>query len=119
MQCEDGGVSSSQQSEPPSTVFHTDGGADASSARPVIVRIHPMGLTAVVLFLFAVSFPALGNPKLFGWMVAIPVIAAFWVVRVRTTVTEDGLRTRRLFSSRTIEWSEVAGLQSPDRKSVV
>ena len=87
MQCEDRGVSSSQQSEPPGTVSHTGDGTDAPSARPVVVRIHPMALTAVVLFLFAVSFPVLGNPRLFGWMVAIPIVAAVWVVRVRTTVT--------------------------------
>lgn len=111
VQCEDEGVSSPQQSEPPSTVSHTSPPVPSQ-----VIRVQPLALAVVALGLFGTSFPALGSPVLFGWLLILPIVAAYWVLRVRTTVTPDGLRTRSMFSSRTVPWSEVSGLRFPKRR---
>ncbi|MGU3434206.1 PH domain-containing protein [Actinomycetes bacterium M1A6_2h] len=104
-------MSSPQQSEPPSTVSHTP-----ASAPSQVIRVQPLALAVVALCLFGASFPALGWPLGFGWLLILPIVAGYWVLRVRTTVTPDGLRTRSMFSSRTVPWSEVSGLRFPTRR---
>ncbi|TJZ81707.1 PH domain-containing protein [Rhodococcus oryzae] len=37
------------------------------------------------------------------------------MLRVRTTVTAEGLRLRRMFSTETIEWSQIKGFRFPKR----
>ncbi|MDQ1179962.1 hypothetical protein QE397_001417 [Rhodococcus sp. SORGH_AS 301] len=114
MQCEDGGVSSSQQSEPPVTVSHTESPtSDASPAAPTVFRIPALALSGVALFLFGVTFPVVGAPELFGWMLALPVLLGYWIIRVRTTVTPERFVSRRAFRSTTVPWSSVTGLLFP------
>lgn len=114
VQCEDEGVSSSQQSEPPQTVSHTGSPAtDASPAAPTVFRIPPLALSGVALFLFGVSFPVVGAPALFGWMLALPVALAYWILRVRTVVTPEHFVSRRAFGSTTTPWTSVTGLLFP------
>lgn len=115
VQCEDGGVSSPQQSEPPQTVSHTgDPAPDRSPAPdPEVFRVDPLTLAAVALLLFGASFPVAGAPLLFWWVLAIPAFAAYWVLRVRTTVDGRGLVARRPFTTTTVAWSDVAGITFP------
>lgn len=116
VQCEDGGVSSPQQSEPPRTVSHTGDPAPDRSPAPdgaEVFRIDPLTLAAVALLLFGASFPVAGAPLLFFWVLAIPAFAAYWVLRVRTTVDGRGLVARRPFTTTTVAWSDVAGITFP------
>lgn len=114
VQCEDVGVTSSQQSEPPVTVSHTDDPApDASPVAPTVFRVPALALSGVALFLFGVTFPVVGAPALFGWMLALPLLLAYWILRVRTTVTPEHFVSRRAFGSTTVEWSSVTGLLFP------
>jgi hypothetical protein len=80
-----------------------------------VIRISPLALFAVVLLLVCILFPALGWPHLLGWLLAVPLALAYWILRVRTTVSETGLRTRSLRGSEFIEWREIKGLRFPKR----
>ncbi len=120
VQCEDEGVSSPQQSEPPPSVSHTgDPAPDRSPTHKSevdsteVFRIDPLTLAAVALLLFGASFPVAGAPLLFWWFPAIPASATYWVLRVRTTVDGRGLVARRPFTTTSVAWSDVAGITFP------
>jgi len=110
MQCQDEGVSPSQQSEPPDTSSHTP---DPS---PQVIRLPRLALVGVALLLFGVSFPAASWPAAFGWLFIVPIVVAIWVVRVRTVVSIDGLSLRRIVGSEFVPWESVRGIHFPDRR---
>ncbi|QUD84463.1 PH domain-containing protein [Gordonia polyisoprenivorans] len=47
----------------------------------------------------------------FGWTFAVPVLLAVWIWRIKTVVTEDGLRAVGTFGSREVAWPDIEGLQ--------
>ncbi|RPA62245.1 PH domain-containing protein [Gordonia oryzae] len=51
------------------------------------------------------------NLAWFGWTFAVPVLLAVWIRRIKTVVTEDGLRAVGTFGSRDVEWPDIDGLQ--------
>ncbi|MYR05030.1 PH domain-containing protein [Gordonia sp. SID5947] len=53
-----------------------------------------------------------------GWTLILPVLLGWWIVRIRTVVTEDGLKAVHTFSTREIAWNELDGLQFPRWSSV-
>ncbi|MFC7447340.1 PH domain-containing protein [Rhodococcus daqingensis] len=79
------------------------------------VHISKLGLLAVGLLAICLSPIVLTNPALLSVLLVIPVVVGWWMLRVRTTVTADGLRLRRMFSSETIGWSEIKGFRFPKR----
>lgn len=109
LQCEDVEVSTPQQPVPPQPSSHT-----ANNPRQVI-RISKLAYLGCAFLLFAVTFPIFGWPLAFGWLLAAPILAVFWVARVRTTVTSEGLELRRLVTSRTLTWPQIEGLRFPER----
>lgn len=119
-QCDDGGVSSPHQSVPPQVSSHSasgersDRGSEAGTSRHVI-RINRLSLIAVLMLFFCVSFPALGWPAAFGWLIALPIVVAIWILRVQTTLTADGIETRRMFGSGRVQWSQIKGIRFPKR----
>ncbi|MBJ8343420.1 PH domain-containing protein [Antrihabitans sp. YC2-6] len=80
-----------------------------------MIRFPRLGLLGAAMLLFCVSFPVLGWPALFGWLLLVPIVAAVWVVRTRTVVTDDGLDLRTLFGKRHLDWTEIKGLRIPKR----
>jgi len=94
---------------PPQSSSHTP--ADSRQ----VIRISPLALIACIFLLFCLSFPVLGWPAAFGWTLVIPFLVAAWVLRVRTTVSPDGLELRRAFSSQSISWDEIKGFRFPKR----
>ncbi|WP_430335678.1 PH domain-containing protein [Rhodococcus sp. ACT016] len=80
-----------------------------------VIRISPLALIACIFLLFCMSFPVLGWPAAFGWMLVIPFLVGAWVLRVRTTVTPEGLELRRAFSSQSISWDQIKGFRFPKR----
>lgn len=110
MQCEDEGVSPSQQSEPPDISSHTP---DPS---PQVIRLPRLALVGVALLVFGVAFPAISWPAAFGWLFVLPIAVAVWVIRVRTVIGRDGLAMRRVFGSDSVRWDEVRGIHFPDRR---
>ncbi|MDJ0391982.1 PH domain-containing protein [Rhodococcus sp. G-MC3] len=103
-------MSPSQQSEPPDISSHTP---DPS---PQVIRLPRLALVGVVLLFFGVCFPALSWPAAFGWLFIVPIAVAFWVLRVRTTVSSEGLAMRRVLGSDQLTWDEVKGIHFPDRR---
>ena len=96
-------------SVPPGSSSHTP-----ESDRHVI-RITRLALLGVVFLLFGASFPAAGWPAVFGWLLLVPVALAVYVLRNRTTVTNEGLVLRSTFGSRTVAWADIKGVRFPKR----
>ncbi|MDI9917780.1 PH domain-containing protein [Rhodococcus sp. IEGM 1379] len=80
-----------------------------------VIRISQLAYMACAFLLFAVSFPIFGWPVAFGWLVILPIFAVYLVARLRTTVSNDGLEVRSMFSKRTLSWDEVKGFRFPKR----
>lgn len=105
-------MSSPQQSVPPAQSSHTtESGTDTGR----VIRIPRLGHLAVFLLLFCVAFPFFGWPQVLWFLFAIPIAAAWWVERTRTTVSAAGLDLRTAFGSRHVDWSQVRGLRIPKR----
>ncbi|MFW0791917.1 PH domain-containing protein [Gordonia sp. CPCC 205333] len=80
---------------------------------PVTIRISGIAYLAVLMAaLVAVIFAGV-NLAIFGWVLVIPVVLAFWIHRLRTVVTEDGLRAVSTFRTTDVTWAELDGLQFP------
>lgn len=74
------------------------------------------GSTIIVIFLLAVGMTP------FAWtapgmlvLYLIPVGWLYWVLRVRTTVTPDGIFVRKLFSGEHLPWSGLRGFATDKR----
>ncbi|MGH8881744.1 MAG: PH domain-containing protein [Stackebrandtia sp.] len=80
-----------------------------------MIRIPRLGHLGVFLLLFSVAFPFFGWPQVLWILFVIPIAAAWWVERTRTTVSAAGLDLRTAFGSRHIDWSQVRGLRIPKR----
>ncbi|MCZ4554409.1 hypothetical protein ABIC28_000790 [Rhodococcus sp. PvR044] len=102
-------MSSSSQPVPPNSSSHT--------AEPIEQSIHisKLGLLAVGLLAICLSPVVLTKPVPLLLLLLIPVAVAWWMLRVRTTVTAEGLRLRRMFSTENIEWSQIKGFRFPKR----
>ncbi|MFI7666571.1 PH domain-containing protein [Nocardia sp. NPDC049526] len=117
-------MSSPHQSVPPAKSSHTPaaGSETGSSPEPTepkqtaqVIRITQMAHLGVVVLLFCVFFAFVGWPIGLWWLLLLPVAAAVWVERTRTTVSEDGLDLRTVFGSRHLDWAQVAGVGIPKR----
>ncbi|MGV9411163.1 PH domain-containing protein [Nocardia sp. NPDC003693] len=80
-----------------------------------MIRLPRLAHLGVFLLLFSVAFPFFGAPKVLWVLFAIPIALAVWIERSRTKVSESGIDTRSMFSSRHIDWADVRGLRIPKR----
>ncbi len=78
--------------------------------KKLVFRIPATALLAAGLIAICVTPVAWLAPGLQALYV-IPVGYAYWVVRNRTTVTEDELVARGLFGSTTVKWSELKSIR--------
>ena len=82
-----------------------------------VFRIPPLAILGAVLLAFCATPAAFGAPGF--WLVyLLPVAVVVWVLRVRTTVDEEGLTVRRLVGSRRVPWSEIRSLHLRDKGGV-
>ncbi|WLP90133.1 MULTISPECIES: PH domain-containing protein [Gordonia] len=78
---------------------------------PQTFRLSKLAYFAVPMaFLVALVLAGASLPWL-GWTLILPVFLALWIARIRTVVTEDGLRAVSTFSARDVSWPEIEGLQ--------
>lgn len=94
-----------------------DGGNDRNSEPDApVLRIRPtrIGLLPVVILAFCVLPLATATPWLL-LLLALPVLALAWVLRVGVDVGPAGVTVRALLGHRHIPWSDVAGLRSSSR----
>ncbi|WP_245753710.1 PH domain-containing protein [Geodermatophilus ruber] len=66
-------------------------------------------LPVVLLFVCFVplAFAASWTPV----VLLVPLLAAFWVLRVGVDVADDGVTVRSLLGSRRVAWADVAGIR--------
>jgi hypothetical protein len=82
-----------------------------------VFRIPPLTILGAVLLAVCATPVAFGAP--WFWLVyLLPVAVVLWVLRVRTTVDEEGLTVRRLVGSRRVPWSEIRSLHLRDKGGV-
>ena len=82
-----------------------------------VFRIPPLTILGAVLLAVCATPVAFGAP--WFWLVyLLPVAVVLWVLRVRTTVDEEGLTVRRLVGSRRVRWSEIRSLHLRDKGGV-
>jgi hypothetical protein len=82
-----------------------------------VFRIPPLTILGAVLLAVCATPVAFGAPGF--WLVyLLPVAVVLWVLRVRTTVDEEGLTVRRLVGSRRVRWSEIRSLHLRDKGGV-
>ncbi|PPJ38070.1 hypothetical protein C5E45_12780 [Nocardia nova] len=107
-------MSSPQQSVPPAQSSHTaEGGTD--TGRVIHIRTPRLAHLGVFILLFCAAFPFFGWPAVLWILFLIPIAAAWWVERSRTTVSAGGLDLRTTFGSRHLDWSQIQGLRIPKR----
>ncbi|WP_206518125.1 PH domain-containing protein [Rhodococcus sp. X156] len=69
-------------------------------------------------FLLVCLIPAMvAAPLVFGWLVVVPVVATWWVLRMRTTASPDGLQVRTMTGGQSIGWDRVRGVRFPRHRS--
>ncbi|GAC66336.1 PH domain-containing protein [Gordonia soli] len=67
-------------------------------------------ITVLMVLLVCVIVAGISLPLL-GWTLVLPFVLAWWIWRIRTVVTVDGLQAVGTFSTRDIPWAELDGLQ--------
>jgi hypothetical protein len=72
-------------------------------------------LLPVVLLLVCVIPFAAASPWALVVLV-LPLLAAAYVVRVGVDVDDEGITVRQVAASRTVPWSELAGIRVGDRR---
>jgi Bacterial PH domain len=87
--------------------------AESSSTAPVpvVIRISPMAHFAVGFVTLGLLVPVLTWPSLCAPLLVIPVILSALIVRLRTVADAQTVTTRTLLGSRTVAWSDIAGLR--------
>jgi Bacterial PH domain len=95
----------------------TSGPDDAAAlpGRRYVIRIQKLAYLAVLMLFISVSFPVIGWPAAFGWLLVLPIGVAVWVVRSRTVITSETLELRSMFGSRSVAWTDVDGVRFPKR----
>ena len=86
-----------------------------SSVQRVIFRAPTTGLLPVgFLALCETPVVATAGP-VFTLLYLVPIGLAAWILRTRTVVDSEQLRTRSLFGARTLAWADIRSLKLPRR----
>src|SRR3954468_1357093 len=74
-------------------------------------------LPVVLLLVCVLPLAAAASP----WtlvILALPLLAAAWVLRVGVDVDDAGITVRQMLGSRTVPWTELAGIRIGSRRSM-
>ncbi|MFC4602319.1 PH domain-containing protein [Rhodococcus kronopolitis] len=77
------------------------------------IHISRLAILPLLMLAFGFTFVIFASPLWVSVLWLIPIAVAVWTLRVRTLVTADGLQLRRMFSSRSLEWSQLKGFRFP------
>ncbi|UOY01459.1 PH domain-containing protein [Blastococcus sp. PRF04-17] len=84
---------------------------------PARLRMSRTALLPVLILVFCVVPLALAS----AWtlvLLLIPVAVAAWVLRVGVDIGDDGITARSLAGSRTVSWTELAGIRIDERNAL-
>jgi hypothetical protein len=85
------------------------------SVQRVIFRAPVTGLLPLGLLAICESPVVASTSPVFALLYLIPIVLAAWILRTRTVVDSEQLRTRTLFGSRTLAWADIRSLKLPRR----
>lgn len=91
--------------------------AQPRKAKHAVMRIPGAAVVAIFLLTFGMTPIAWTVPGLLVLYV-IPAVLLYWVLRVRTTATPEGLHVRDLLRSHRLSWDDVRGLSVSNRGKV-
>lgn len=80
-----------------------------------VIGIPKLAYIGVLVLTFCVFFTFVGWPAGLWWLMLLPVLAAFWVTRTHTAISEDGLELSSLLGKRELAWAQVKGIAIPKR----
>ncbi|MBJ7290564.1 PH domain-containing protein [Williamsia sp.] len=80
---------------------------------PIQFRIQPMAYFGVFMMMVTAVILAGASLTYLGWTLVLPVLGGYWMYRIRTVVTVDGLRAVGTLRTREIPWDELSGLSFP------
>ncbi|MFE6920771.1 PH domain-containing protein [Nocardia sp. NPDC057663] len=83
-----------------------------------VIGVPRLAYIGVLVLAFCVFFPFVGWPAVLWWLLLLPVIAVYWVVRTHTTVSDAGLDLSSMFGKKHLDWAQVKGISIPKRGSV-
>lgn len=80
---------------------------------PAVFRIPKIAYFAA--FMMGVTCLVIAGVSLvyFGWTLFIPILLGYWIHRLRTIVTEEGVTAVSLRGRKSATWDEISGLQFP------
>ncbi|MGC4932893.1 PH domain-containing protein [Gordonia sp. DT30] len=78
---------------------------------PQEFKLSRLAYFAVPATFLVALFIAGANVAWFGWTFVVPVLLAVWIWRIKTVVTQNGLRAVGTFGTREVVWPEIDGLQ--------
>lgn len=82
-----------------------------------VIRIPGTTIPVIVLLAIGMTPIAWTVPGMLALYV-LPAALLYWVLRVRTTATPDGLTVRRLLGKHHLSWSELRGLSVSKRGKI-
>ena len=81
------------------------------AGQTTVFRPERTNLLAIVLLTAIAVLIISWKPLVLGWLLIIPALALWWVLRARTTVSEDGIAIRYGFRSGVhLPWEDFAGI---------
>lgn len=89
------------------------GSAEDRVELPAVFRLNRVAYFTVPMVAIVCIILAGTSLVWLGWTLAIPVVIAVWIHRLRTVVTDDGLTAVGTFGSAAVAWTDIAGLQFP------
>lgn len=78
---------------------------------PQVFRLSKLAYFTVPAALLVCLFMAGASLAWWGWTFVLPILLAIWITRIKTVVTEDGLRAVGTFGTREVNWAEIDGLR--------
>lgn len=119
--CDNGRVAAQQSGTDEPASAHPaepDESSTTEVALPQVFRIQKVAYFTVPMVLVVTIILSGASLVWLGWTLILPVLLAIWIGRIRTIVTEDGIRAVHTFGTRDIPWGDIAGLQFPRWGSV-
>ncbi|MBB5894014.1 PH domain-containing protein [Kutzneria kofuensis] len=85
------------------------------SVQRVIFRVPTTGLLPLGLLAICETPVVATAGPVFALLYLVPIVLAVWILRTRTVVDSEQLRTRTLFGARTLAWADIRSLKLPRR----
>ncbi|QDQ97744.1 PH domain-containing protein [Tomitella fengzijianii] len=89
------------------------GGQPRADAAPAVFRLPGSGYFVVACLAAIIMIPVLNWPAYTGWLLIVPILLAWWVARMRTSVSPAGAEVRTLTGHRAVPWDQVRGIVFP------